>query len=803
MFKQRRVPLLLSIGLGVLFWVVDALLDHFIFYSRTFLDVLILNPPRSELYNRILVLVLFVIFGYLTGVFIGEVRKREKLYRGIVDHPSLYICRFTPDTRLTFANQAYRERTDLPYDEIIGQSFLPKIPEQDRDFVCQKLQSLTEDHPVTTYEHRVFNKEGEIEWQRWTDQALFNKKGELVEYQSIGYDITEGVYTQETYQALVEGSLQGLEIIQEEGIVFANQAMADLSGYTVEELLAFSLEDVASKVHPEDRERVMDNLQRQMRGGDAPDRQTFRILRKDGAVRWVETLSAEIEYQGKPANYVAAVDISDLIETEKSLKVRDKLLEETGKMAWVGAWEIDLDTKKVWWSKVTRDIHEVPPEYEPTVGEAMAFYPPDVRPRLEEVIQKAREEGEPYDLELPIVTAEGNQRWVHTLGEPEFSGGELQRLRGTIQDITDLKMARTELKQSVEKYRRLFQSATDALFLVDENTLDILDANLTAQELYGYTREELLSLKATDLSAQPEETKGMIYEFGAQTDAEGVGEFHVPLRYHKKKDGTVMVVEITAKHFVLQGKRVNLSLIRNITERTLMENELRRRKRELESLTARLVEADEVQRRRFARDLHDQVGQTLSLLHFTLDRVKGMMDAQPGDLEMMKSKIADAASLVEDTSQNIRRVINNLRPPVLDDYGLFAALHWYVDQLEDQVDMSLVVQGRTLEPRLPVRDENVLFRVAQEALGNVIRHARAARVTIQLQESDGFVVLEIADDGRGFEVADVGMEEETQGWGLINMRERAEVIGGSFSIESEKSKGTVVRVQVPRRESDD
>jgi len=189
MFRKRWVPFFLSIGLGVLFWVVDALLDFLVYYPGTFLDLLILDPPRHELYIRAVVLALFTIFGYVVTRTIDAIRRSEERYRSIVNSSEIYICRFTPDTKLTFANAAYCERRGMTQEEIIGQSFMSWIPEKDQAFIRRQFQSLTPEDPVITYEHRVITRDGDVTWQRWTDEALFNRQGDLVEYQSIGYDI--------------------------------------------------------------------------------------------------------------------------------------------------------------------------------------------------------------------------------------------------------------------------------------------------------------------------------------------------------------------------------------------------------------------------------------------------------------------------------------------------------------------------------------------------------------------------------------------------------------------------------------
>ena len=210
---------------------------------------------------------------------------------------------------------------------------------------------------------------------------------------------------------------------------------------------------------------------------------------------------------------------------------------------------------------------------------------------------------------------------------------------------------------------------------------------------------------------------------------------------------------------------------------------------------ARLAEAEEAERRAVVRALHDRVGQNLTALDLNLSTVRSQL-AEHG-LDDLSSRLGHALSLVEQTNARIRRLMVDLRPPVLDDYGVLAALHWYADQFSTQTGIPVSVRGdEKAGIDLPAHVQNALFRIAQEALNNVAKHARATEVSVALVKNMGAVRLVVTDNGVGLERAD-SMPKKSS-WGLLTMRERAESVGAQFSIESGPEEGTRVVVEVSR-----
>jgi len=217
---------------------------------------------------------------------------------------------------------------------------------------------------------------------------------------------------------------------------------------------------------------------------------------------------------------------------------------------------------------------------------------------------------------------------------------------------------------------------------------------------------------------------------------------------------------------------------------------------QLRTLGMRLVEAEEAERRRLARALHDQVGQSLTAMGINLDIIRTLLPEDiPGELV---SRLDDMRGLVSRTSKRVRQVMVDLRPEMLDDYGILAALHWSAERFTRRTGIAVEVAGEEAASRPAMQIENVLYRVAQEALTNVAKHAQATLVTIKLKVDCEMVYLLVIDDGVGFTPDHLTGPDEGQHWGLDLMAERVEGVSGRFYLESDPGQGTRIIVEVPR-----
>jgi two-component system sensor histidine kinase UhpB len=215
-------------------------------------------------------------------------------------------------------------------------------------------------------------------------------------------------------------------------------------------------------------------------------------------------------------------------------------------------------------------------------------------------------------------------------------------------------------------------------------------------------------------------------------------------------------------------------------------------------LVRQLVAAQEGERQRIARELHDETGQKLTALAMGLAAVEARLEGQDAP-SATRRQVADLRMVADSAITELRNIMADLRPAQLDDLGLAPALRWYLGQYAQRhphIGARLMADRQT--NRLPAHYETILFRVAQEALTNVARHAAATVVTLSLTRSTDAVVLEIADNGQGFDPATLpGGPGRVQGWGLVGMRERVALAGGQFALESVPGQGTTIRVALP------
>jgi len=260
-------------------------------------------------------------------------RESEQRYQSILENQTTFICRFTPDEKLTFVNQAYSEHFGEKPEEIIGKSFMPKIPEEDREHVREQFRSLTRENPVVTYEHRVISPERDIQWQRWTDKALFNEEGELVEYQSVGYDITEQIHAEreikerQKYLEALLGAAPDAIITMDTNqyITEWNPGAERLFGYSQREAIGHHLDELI--VAPNHLDEARDFIRHVVEGNQLEPVETVR-LRKDGSLVYVIVAASPIVLDDELAGIVVVyTDITERVQVEQEIRQQARSLE--------------------------------------------------------------------------------------------------------------------------------------------------------------------------------------------------------------------------------------------------------------------------------------------------------------------------------------------------------------------------------------------------------------------------------------------------------------------------------------------
>ncbi len=216
---------------------------------------------------------------------------------------------------------------------------------------------------------------------------------------------------------------------------------------------------------------------------------------------------------------------------------------------------------------------------------------------------------------------------------------------------------------------------------------------------------------------------------------------------------------------------------------------------QLRILASRVEQAREMEQQQLAQELHDRIGQNLTALVFNLNIFEQMLPA--GSSPAIFERLKDSKAIIGESVNMVRNLLAELRPPMLDDQGVFSAIKWYADNFSKRTNISVDLIGREIRPRLDLEIETALFRISQEALINIAKHAQARHVSIEIARNDRSIRMVISDDGIGFDYHRAMDSSERQHWGLLTMQERAFAIGGEFKVETNAKLGTKIEILAP------
>ena len=384
----------------------------------------------------------------------------------------------------------------------------------------------------------------------------------------------------------------------------------------------------------------------------------------------------------------------------------------------------------------------------------------------------------------------GTKRWFEFSNSFLDLTGEGKFTLSIIKDITERKRAELELKDSEDKFRMLFNNANDAVFvtrLSEGKTYgDFIEVNEVACRRLGYSKDEFLKLSPSAIISPK-----YIDEFNKYIERL-LKESHVIYELvHRAKDNRQIPVELSSHLFTFDGKPTVLSIARDITERKRVEKKLSRTSLRLRNLASHLQSIREEERTTIARELHDELGQVLTVLKIQISLLSNKLRE---DQQEQKDKIEYISKVIDDTVDKVQRITSKLRPNILDELGLVPAIEWQAQEFQNVTGINCSLTLPNDDIKLEDEKATAIFRIFQEALTNVMRHSLAKMVSISMQIKGDSLLLKINDNGTGINSDQL---TDPKSFGIIGMKERALILGGEVMIDGTPDKGTEVIVEMP------
>jgi PAS domain S-box-containing protein len=453
----------------------------------------------------------------------------------------------------------------------------------------------------------------------------------------------------------------------------------------------------------------------------------------------------------------------------------------------LATWDWDLQNGRVYWNDQHFVLFGLKPLKTPVTPEDFFKYVhPDDRRRVYDELQAAIEKKSDFDTEFCVVREDGTTSWVSGFGRvtEQTPDGKPLKISGVMFDINDRKQAQEALRKSEEQLNLILESTKDYAIITFDLDGKITRWNAGAEHIFGYTEKEVIE-EPTHLIFTPEDIAARVPEKEMLAALEhGRAEDE---RWHMRKDGSRFYASGVMQLLRDGAVQGFVKICRDQTakleaEQSAVEKEMLRR----------MVSAQEDERRRIARDIHDHFGQQITALRLKLDAIKKAAGDNPELIAQTDEAQKAAAALDAD----VDFIAWELRPASLDDLGLRAALAQFVGEWSSHTGINAEFHASGLsKSRLEYVIETNLYRIAQEALNNIQKHAGAENVSVLLEKSRNKVSLIIEDDGIGFDPPK--KPDSQKGLGLVGMSERTKICGGTLEIESAKGKGTTVFARVP------
>ena len=703
-----------------------------------------------------------------------ELRRQKEILQTIFDHIPVMISLVGQNGQLELVNREWERTLGWTIDElgsrnidIVTDVFCPDP--QDRQRVLNFVANSTSEWA----DFKIKVKDGRPIETSWAVVGLSH--GATI---CIGQDISERKQVEQelrTQKEILQTIFDHIPVMINFGnknyqIELANREWVRVLGWSVEEILNDNVDVLAENYpDPEYRKQVRDFVTKS--NGEWAD---FKTRVRDGRV--IDTSWAML-YLSDGTSIGIGQDITNRKRAEEALQESEERFRQLAENIDDLFWIKSPDFKRVLY---------LSPAYESILGHSryrdggyqsfLDFIHPEDRYKMERIITSGSQTA--FDVEFRIVRPDGSVRWIRNRGFPvRDNSGRVYRIAGIAHDHTERKLAEQALRESEERFRQLAENIREVFWLRSPDFRQLLYVS----PMYEKAR------------IHPEDRPRV-----AQTVRNLIGNaFEIEYRVITK-EGEVRWVR--DRGFPIRdgsGEVYRMGgVAEDITDRKEAGDRLKASSEQLRALSASLQSAREKEAARIARQIHDELGGILTGLRWELESLEKMLQhpADEAQQKMMRDKLTTMLGLTDTTIHAVRNISSDLRPSILDDLGLMEAVEWQTQQFQARTGIRCRCDCAVQPIPLGSQESTAVFRILQEALTNILRHAQATDVGVVMKEEDGVFTLTVADNGRGITTAE---KLSRSSLGLLSMQERAHLIGGEVEITGLYGCGTTLRVRVP------
>lgn len=599
----------------------------------------------------------------------------------------------------------------------------------------------------------------------------------------IGIDMTEIKASQAKIresQKLLKKTIESLKasliVVDPESrtIIECNKSTEEMFGYDREELIGSS----TRILHINDQTfNKFDDIGAEALKHSGIFQTEFKMQKKDGTQIYTDhTVSLVYDPDGEIDRIVSIVrDITKQKRYQKELEERNNFIETTIENLPIGVAVNTIDDGQV--TLMNQKFSEIYGWPEEVLNDIDSFFE-NVFSGDEFRIKSFLADIESKDPErmqwenLTIKNKEGDKKIVHAKNIPLF---KQNYMISTVIDFTEQKTLERKLRESEEKYRHLFERNPQPMWIVDPESLEFAEVNLAAIEHYGYTEDEFLNMKVSDIRVDSfEEIKSDIRKYYSNNKYSR--EFK-----HVKKNGERIDVHIAATDLRYNTDNIYwLVLANDVTEQKKMQ----------EKIIQSILEGEDRERKRIAHELHDGLGQYLVAANMNFESIKGEVRNLR---EKRHNQFKAGLSYLKKALSETRSIAHNLMPKAIADYGLIAALENLLQDLRSSTNITITFNSNFQTIDLLNQAAVNLYRILQEIISNAVRHADCTSISIVLERKNNTLKLRVTDDGKGFDPE----IQNSDGLGLQSIQNRVTNLKGSLQINSETGEGTKISVTIP------